>query len=363
VLPPPLEVWNLGKVEQVALMRRTNQVWVLLSIALLLLFGLSACGDDESPPSVANAAVVADTSTPLPATATATPVPTITPTPDTRPPLERTINILLLGSDRRGNAPNWRTDVMMIVAVDLAQQRVGVISIPRDTFMEEIPNHSPNRINVVDYLGEQDEPDGGGPKLLSQLIQKHMGIRIDYYLRFGFQSFSDVIDAIGGIEVDVECRYADSVARLYLEPGHHLMDGQLALKYVRSRYTTSDLDRARRQQQVIWAVRQTIVERNLLPRIPALYTAIADSVQTDIDLLTAVRLIRFALALEAEHVHSVVLAPPDLLQPSWRLGMSVFVADWSAINHAVQRIFERPPMTAAEMSGAAGPGGAARTCS
>ncbi len=342
-----------------ALMRRTNQVCVLLGIVLLLLLGLSACGDNEAP-SVANAAIPAATPTPLPPTAT--PSPTITPTPDMRPPLERTINILLLGSDRRGNAPNWRTDVMMIVAVDLAQQRVGVISIPRDVFVEGIPNHDPNRINVVDYLGEQDEPDGGGPKLLSQLISEHMGIRIDYYLRFGFQSFSDVIDAIGGIEVDVDCRYADSMARLYLEPGRHLMNGELALKYVRSRYTTSDLDRARRQQQVIWAVRQTIVEKNLLPRIPALYTAIADSVQTDIDLLTAVRLIRFAMALEAEHVHSVVLAPPTLLQSGWRLGMSVFLADWPAITHAVQRIFERAPMTAAEMSGAEGPGGSARTC-
>lgn len=329
--------------------------WRLLALFVVVgwLFLAAGCGSDDSAARAANL-LPSPTPTPSP-----TPEPTPEPTRDTRPPLERTINILLLGSDQRPNEPNWRTDVMMVIAVDLAQQRVGIISIPRDLFLDEIPQHQPNKINVVDYLGEQDEPDGGGPRLLSSILAERMGIRIDYFLRFGFEGFRKVIDAVGGIEVDVECSYRDGMAGLYIAPGHHTMDGQLALKYVRSRYTTSDLDRNRRQQQVIWAVRQAIVSKNLLPRLPAIYTAVSGSVETDIDLITAVRLLRFGLNLEPGHVYSLALAPPDLLEPGWRLGMEVFVADWAAIAHATQRIFERSPMTAAEMAGAQGE---QRTC-
>lgn len=325
-------------------------------IALTLMLLLAACGsgaDTAGGPGVAALAAAADppaTPTPVPPTPTATP--TIIATPDIRPPLERTLNLLLLGSDQRPNEPNWRTDVMMIVAIDLAQQRVGVISIPRDLFLDEIPNHQANRINVVDYLGEQDEPNGGGPKLLSAILAERMAVRIDAFVRFDFASFSKIIDAIGGIDVEVDCTYADSMAGLYLTPGQYTMDGALALKYVRSRYTTSDLDRARRQQQVIWAVRQSIANKNLLPRIPAIYAAVADAVETDIDLVTAVRLIRFALGLEPDRVYRLILTPPDYMQPGWRRGMSVFVADWPAITYAVQRIFERSPMTATEIAGA-----------
>jgi LCP family protein required for cell wall assembly len=336
---------------------REMGVWLYLMLALLA--GLTACGQERKEPvAEASAATVVSEATPtlVPMPIAATPKPTL----DIRPPLEKTLNLLLLGSDRRPNEPNWRTDVMMIVAVDLAQQKVGVISIPRDVFVDVIPNHEPNKINVVDYLGELDEPDGGGPLLLSSLIAEHMDIRIDHYLRFGFDGFQKVIDAVGGIEVDVECTYNDGMARLYLQPGHYTMDGELALKYVRSRYTTNDLDRNRRQQQVIWAVRQAVVEKNLLPRIPAIYTAVAGTVQTDIDLITAVKLIRFGLALEPEHVYSFSLMPPDYLEPGWRRGMEVFVADWPAIRHSAHRIFERPPMSAAELSGTQG---ATRTCS
>jgi LCP family protein required for cell wall assembly len=326
-------------------------------IALLVLIGwlllVAGCANNEAP---ARAASLPPTPSPSPSP---TPSPTPAPTRDARPPLERTVNILLLGSDQRPGEPNWRTDVMMIIAVDLAQQRVGVISIPRDVFLDEIPNHRPNKINVVDYLGEQDEPDGGGPRLLSSVLAERMDIRIDYYLRFGFEGFRKVIDAVGGIDVEVECTYRDGMAGLYLSPGHHTMDGQLALKYVRSRYTTSDLDRNRRQQQVIWAVRQAVVNKNLLPRLPAIYTAVSESVETDIDLITAVRLLRFGLDLEPGRVYSLALSPPDLIRPGWRLGMEVFVADWAAIAHATQRIFERAPMTAAEMAGAQGE---ERTC-
>ena len=78
--------------------------------------------------------------------------------------LADTTNIVLLGSDRRPDMPNWRTDVLMILSIDEANNRVGVISLPRDIYIDNIPGHNSNKINVIDYLGEQDKPNGGGPE-------------------------------------------------------------------------------------------------------------------------------------------------------------------------------------------------------
>ncbi|MCB0124736.1 MAG: LCP family protein [Caldilineaceae bacterium] len=261
--------------------------------------------------------------------------------------LDRTLNILILGSDRRPNTPNWRTDVMMIVALDFDNSRAGVISIPRDVYIDVIPNHQPNRVNVIDYLGERDEPDGGGPALIKRIIQERMNIRIDHYLRFDFSSFQEVVDALGGVDVDVDCPYYDYFSIedviLNIQPGLVHMTGAEALVYVRSRRIGGDLDRARRQQRFVWAVRNQVRDDNLLPRVPALYQALDDSIQTDIGILNAIRIARFALNLNEEQIHGFVLAPPTLLTPGWRSGMSVFIPDWAAIRAAAETLFEGSP--------------------
>jgi polyisoprenyl-teichoic acid--peptidoglycan teichoic acid transferase len=261
--------------------------------------------------------------------------------------LDRTVNILILGSDRRPRTPNWRTDVIMIVVMDLDNGRAGVISIPRDVYIDKIPNHKPNRVNVIDYLGERDDPDGGGPALLASILEKNMGIPIHHYLRFDFESFKKVVDALGGLEINVDCPVSDYLpednVRLALRPGVHRLDGKQALAYVRTRRQGGDLERSRRQQRVIWAVRDQIRNENMITRVPALYAALHDSVQTDVGLVSAIRFVRFALALKEADVHGLVLTSPDLIRAGWRGGMSVFIADWPKIATQVQTIFDRPP--------------------
>ena len=262
-------------------------------------------------------------------------------------PLDQTTNILLLGSDRRDDTPNWRTDVMMIIALDRENGRAGVISIPRDVFIAEIPGHQPNKINVIDYLGEMDEPEGG-PALLASIIERDMGIPIHHYLRFSFDSFRAVVDALDGVPVDIDCSFSgfieDEGGWLVLEPGTHRLTGNQAMIYVRDRQLTGgDLSRARRQQRFVWAVRNQVLDENLLTRIPGLYTALAGSVDTDIGLVTTLQLARLALALDPEDLYGVVLAPPDLLEEGWALGMSVFLPDWATIAESVQTVFDSPP--------------------
>jgi len=291
-------------------------------------------------------AVVDDAPQPT-ATALAAMVAAATATPDERPLLERTLNILVLGSDRRPDTPNWRTDVMMIVALDLEGGQAGVISIPRDVYIDAIPNHQPNRVNVIDYLGERDEPDGGGPALLKEIIHDRMDIRIDHFLRFDFSSFQEVVDALGGVTVEVDCPYYDYFSIedvvLNIQPGLVEMSGAEALVYVRSRRLGGDLDRVRRQQRFVWAVRNQVLNDNLLPRVPALYQALDDSVQSDIGIINAIRIVRFALALDETDIHGFALAPPTMLTSGWRLGMSVFVPDWPTIRASAQELFSSPP--------------------
>lgn len=337
----------------------TTQLVVLIFFLLLC---VSCTGSSETvaaqsndatntPAATTAAQPVSNATTAAPApTVTAAPTDTATITPPTTPvtvtldgqlPLSHTLNILVLGSDRLPNTPNWRTDVMMIVALDFEQERVGVISIPRDVYVNPIPNHQPNKMNVLDYLGERDEPNGGGPKLLKSIIQERMGIPIHHYLRFDFQSFQAVVDTLGGVEIEVDCPYVDSV--INLKAGVQRLTSEQALRYVRSRDRGGDLDRARRQQRLIWAVRNQVLKENLLPRLPALYQNLAGSIQTDVGLVTALRLARFVLTINPDNVHSLVLAPPNLLNEGWRQGMFVFIPDWPAIAQAAQIIFERPP--------------------
>jgi LCP family protein required for cell wall assembly len=338
----------------------------LLSILLLvsLLLSIAGCGPTSGDgaatagPVVAiaragdNSVAAAPTATavPLPTpepTATPTPGPTATPDPT---PLLRTKNILLLGSDRRPDMPNWRTDVMMIVAIDEPNRRVGVVSLPRDIYVDYIAGHNANKINVVDYLGEQDEPNGGGPKLLASIIQDKLGIPIHNYVRFNFESVKNLVDALGGVEVEVDCplydpnRYDEGGSALALEPGVHRLDGGQALTYVRSRYIGGDLERERRQQRFAWAVRSQILRENLLPRVPALYQALNDSLQTDINLIDAVGLVRLALDLDSENIHGFVVNDPSMIKQGYAGQMWVWYPNWPNIAAAAQAVFDTPPL-------------------
>jgi polyisoprenyl-teichoic acid--peptidoglycan teichoic acid transferase len=270
--------------------------------------------------------------------------------PAASPSLQDTTNILLLGSDRRPNMPNWRTDVMMILAIDEATRQVGVISLPRDIYVDEIPNHRGNKINVIDYLGEQDEPDGGGPKLLGQIIEKKIGVPIDHFIRFDFEAFKKLVDAMGGVEIEVDCPlydpqgYDQGGLPLALKKGVHRLNGGQALSYVRSRLVGGDLERERRQQRFAWAVRSQILNENLLARVPAMYQALNDHVQTDIGLRDAIKLVRFALDLDSENVHGFVVNDPSMIKQGYAGQMWVWYPNWANIAEAARALFDTPPL-------------------
>ncbi len=206
----------------------------------------------------------------------------------------RRVTVLLLGIDQRGEEQGpWRTDTMMLVTLDPTTLQAGVLSIPRDLWVP-IPGYTDNRINTAHFLGDLYNHPGGGPALAVETVEHNFGIPIDYYVRLNFQGFIDVVNLIGGIDIYVEQAIHDpdypdhnyGYDPLYIEAGWHHFDGELALKYARTRHGSSDFARARRQQQVLLAILERVTSLELLPqlatRTPEIYETLRTSIQTDL---------------------------------------------------------------------------------
>jgi LCP family protein required for cell wall assembly len=216
---------------------------------------------------------------------------------------ERFINIVLLGSDKRENDATWRTDTIIIATVDSEYKLVRLLSLPRDLWVK-IPGHGHDRINTADLWGELRE-EGGGPDLVKQTIYENLGIPIHYYVRVDFDGFMKIIDAVGGVNVDVECPLTD----IEILPGLQHMDGETALLYARSRITTNDFDRNRRQRKLLMALWEKGLSMDIIPRLPTLWVAMGDAFETDLPLNQAIGLAYLGLQLRPNQILSQSIGP------------------------------------------------------
>ncbi len=207
------------------------------------------------------------------------------------------VTVLLLGIDERQHEEGpWRTDTMIVLTLDPVTMQAGVLSIPRDLWVH-IPGYGENRINTAHFLGDAFDHPGGGPALAEETVAYNLGIAIDYYVRLNFKGFVRLVNEIGGIDVDVpqtidDPYYPDEGVGydpLYIEAGAQHFDGEMALKYARTRHTEhGDFDRARRQQDVMLAIMEKVTRPDNLPhlvsRAPEIYQAVDASIQTDLKL-------------------------------------------------------------------------------
>ena len=265
--------------------------------------------------------------------------------------LDHTLNILLIGSDERTTGRPWRSDVIMVAAVDFANREVGIVSFPRDLWVN-IPTVGENRINTATFWGTLNKyPDGGGIGLLADTIETNFGVRIDHHVKINFDSFKDLVDAMGGIDVMVDCAIAGrfppqpgSSRLVYktLQPGTYHMDGHFALRYVRERKSTSDVDRNRRQQRVLIALRNRAREVNIIPRLPALYDALRDSIETDLGLTDILALSRLGIQIDTENAHGFTIGFKETKSWTTPAGASVLLPRMSIINDRIQNLFNEP---------------------
>jgi len=259
-------------------------------------------------------------------------------------------NILILGKGDAGHAGENLTDTIMVLSYDRATKRVAQISIPRDIRMN-IPGYGYAKVNAANA--------DGGPELAAQTISDTLGIPIDYYVLVDFTGFKQLVDAVGGVDVDVKTALIDSsypcdnnqyaVCGLDIEPGWQHMDGTRALQYTRCRKGTcgNDFGRAARQQEVLGLVRDKAVRLQTLlnlTELKAITDAIGNSVQTD---MSARQMLEFAFDWQGAQKNNpvrLVLNETNYLVGDPAGSSDLLPADgtFAAIQDRVQNIFTEP---------------------
>lgn len=258
------------------------------------------------------------------------PAATPSPTEDTLEKPEGQVNILLLGSDIRPNDGGFRTDVIMWVSLNPRDGYVSIVSFPRDLFVS-IPGWGGNRINTAFQYG--------GFELLADTFEANFGVRPDNYVMVDFTGFKTVIDDLGGIDVYAAQNLTDTCAKWInangycsVGPGLVHMNGEVALWYARSRYSTSDIDRARRAQEVSEAIFDRLVSLNALVRAPELYNAYVTYVQTDVSLNQVIGLLPFASKInENRDIRNYVVDYNYAYDWITAAGAQVLIPDYNAI--------------------------------
>jgi LCP family protein required for cell wall assembly len=198
------------------------------------------------------------------------------------------INILILGSDQRAYTGGFRTDTILLVTVNFELKKINMTSFPRDLYVY-LPGYYQERINTAQFKG--------GFPLTAATFEYNFGVRPDYYVMLNFSGFKNIIDMLGGIEVNAAQQLTDQrdgYGYYTVYPGINHMNGETALWYVRARYTSSDFDRTRRQQEVMLAVIDRMISLEMIPKIPDLYNEYKNTVSTDLALEDIVPLVPLA---------------------------------------------------------------------
>jgi LCP family protein required for cell wall assembly len=252
-----------------------------------------------------------------------------TPTPDlTSPELtwkgKERVNILVMGIDRRpGEEGAFRTDTMLVLTLDPVSKTGGMLSIPRDLWVP-IPGYGVGRINTAHVLGEIDDYPGGGPALAVKTVENNLGVPIHYYARVDFNAFVELVNRIGGIDITVEEEIDDPTYPshdpadpygydpLRIEAGQHHFDGEMALKYARTRHSAGgDFDRAERQQKVLRAIFTKVTRLDMLPTLiaqaPQVWSLLQDSVDTDLTPDQIIALARLAAQVDPDDIRFAVI--------------------------------------------------------
>ena len=259
--------------------------------------------------------------------------------------------LLLLGVDRSEHGVG-RTDAILIAAFNHTRKAIGIISIPRDIWVD-IPDLYEARINAVVRIGEIKKGEGKGLPLLRQVIHKYFGISVNHTLTADFEGFINIVDFLEGIPVEVRCpiedcfhvRDADAgngCEPLSLDAGIHQLDGATALMLARSRHGRSDIDRGRRQQAILSGLKARLTRPAIIPKLPRLWKKLSRYTQTDLDVATAFRIGRLVISAGKRDIHGLVLKEPCYEETVTPDGKQVLLLDGATTREALSKLFEAP---------------------
>ena len=266
------------------------------------------------------------------------------------------VNVLIIGIDKTATRTETLTDSMMVASLDPVGHTVSLVSLPRDMVNVPLGNGAvfgPKLNSLMSYADRnKDQFPAGGIKTLEAAIGSLLGIKIDYYARMDFTGFMKMVDAVGGVDIDVSHGFTDGRYDGYglpsrgftVTPGRHHFNGPEALAYARSRQAVgeSDFKRAARQQEVLLALRDKVLgEGALFWRVPELLSAFGDFVTTDvpIDLLPSVAAVVDAMGTSG--VTRTVISSPLVHGGRTQYG-SVQIPDVRRIRAVAKGLFTTP---------------------
>jgi LCP family protein required for cell wall assembly len=286
----------------------------------------------------------------------------------TIPPWDGTdrLNILLIGSDQRPQENTYNTDTLIVVSIDPTTKQVAMFSLPRDSTDIPLPPGTPLarayggvyplKINSLftNTRGRADLVPGTsktrGYNALKEVLGNLYQLDIKYYIEVNFTGFKQVVDALGGVTINVQVPVIDEGypadsgrhQRIYIPAGIQHMSGAQALVYARSRHGSDDFDRGYRQQRVLTSLREQADVSTLIPKIPDLYAALRKTVKTDIPLDQLAKLAGLADGMDSRNIRSYVFSYPrfgsQILAPIYK-----YLPDVNKIRAAVANAFKVDP--------------------
>jgi len=241
-------------------------------------------------------------------------------------------DMLILGIDRTPDGTNLgRSDTNILVTVRPLRPYIGALSIPRDLWVT-IPGVGENRINTAHYFAEAQDP-GSGPNAALETIRQNFGLSIDHYLRLKFDGIVGIVDALGGLEVELENAMAG------LPAGEHNLTGEQALAFVRDRQGTDDFFRMQQGQFFIAELIEQLLQPSSWSRIPAFLVAVSESIDTNIPIWVWLRL-GFAFLRSGPGGIDYHVINRDYVSPTTTSeGAQVLIPEWSLILPLVDKIF------------------------
>ncbi|MGB8955626.1 MAG: LCP family protein [Tumebacillaceae bacterium] len=243
------------------------------------------------------------------------------------------VNILFMGVDQRNKNERPRSDTMMLASINPTTKQISLFSIMRDTYVN-IPKLGEAKINAA--FAE------GGPELLIETIQNLLDIPIHYYVATDFEGFAKIVDAIGGVDVNVPEKmqhWDDGVYNINLEAGPQHLDGQKALMYVRYRGTPrADFDRTERQRELLKLVAAKLKSPSMLVKMPSILKEVTPYTQGNISGSDIYRLGSLAMSLDTANMRTEQIPPVDALTETYMGEEQVLVPDVQATRKFFQQM-------------------------
>ncbi|WP_299402050.1 LCP family protein [Acaryochloris sp. IP29b_bin.148] len=268
--------------------------------------------------------------------------------------ISRPVNIIVMGVDLNLEEPEEgevfdpfksRSDTMLLVRLNPGEDRVSILSIPRDTRVE-IPDVGITKINSANWWG--------GPDLVTEVVSKTLNdVQIDRYVRVSTGAFRELVDVVGGVEVyvPIAMQYEDQTQKLKidLQPGLQELNGEEAEGFVRFRNNNlGDIGRAQRQQILLKALQKKMANPTMLTRLPQILSVLQKHIDSNLSVGEMLALMQFGLQVDSDQLQMVLL--PGRFSGPEEYELSFWLMDLVGMDRVMQTYFEVSPPVGYEVA-------------